>query len=110
MGHSYSFCAIGTSRSTIALRVGCEFRYDVSAPAVATVQVRPRSDARHQLVTEAWSTVPSMPVDEYSDLYGNPVKRLVMPPGPLALRYDAVVTVPDEPDPDASSAARPRSS
>lgn len=78
----------------------------MSAPTVATVQVRPRSDARHQLVTESWSTQPSVPIDEYSDLYGNPVKRLVMPPGRLLIKYDAVVAVPDEPDPDASSAGQ----
>jgi len=45
-----------------------------------------------------------MPVDEYSDFYGNPIKRLVMPIGPFDLRYDAVVAVPDEPDPDATGA------
>ena len=70
----------------------------MSAPTVATVQVRPRSDARHQLVTETWSTRPPVPIDEYSDFYGNPVKRLLMAPGELVLRYDAVVNVPDEPD------------
>jgi transglutaminase-like putative cysteine protease len=85
------------------LRVGCEFSYDVSAPTPVTVQVRPRSDSSHQLVSESWSTTPSVPTDEYSDLYGNPVKRFVMPPGPLVLRYDAICAVPDEPDPDASS-------
>lgn len=76
----------------------------MSAPTVATVQVRPRSDARHQLVTESWSTQPSLPIDEYTDLYGNPVKRLVMREGQLAIRYDAVVAVPDEPDPNAIEA------
>jgi hypothetical protein len=76
----------------------------VSAPTVATVQVRPRSDARHQLVTETWTTQPPVPVDEYADFYGNPVKRLLMPQGDLVLRYDAVVAVPDEPDPDALAA------
>ena len=86
------------------MRVGCEFKYDVSAPTVVTVQVRPRSDARHQLVTEAWATRPPVPVDEYADLYGNPIKRLVMPVGELGLKYDATVAVPDEPDPDATAA------
>jgi len=69
--------------------------------------VRPRSDSSHRLVTETWSTVPSVPVDEYSDIYGNPVKRLVMPEGPLILRYDAICAVPDQPDPDASAAVQP---
>ncbi|HKV88529.1 MAG TPA: transglutaminase family protein [Candidatus Dormibacteraeota bacterium] len=79
----------------------------MSAPTVATVQVRPRSDASHRLVTETWTTQPPIPIDEYADIYGNPVKRLVMPPGDLALRYDAVVAVPDEPDADASSSRQP---
>jgi transglutaminase-like putative cysteine protease len=86
----------------IDLRVGCEFKYDVTAPTTATVQVRPRSDAAHQLVTEAWSSQPQVPIDEYADLYGNPVKRLVMPEGSMVLTYDAIVAVPDEPEPDAS--------
>jgi transglutaminase-like putative cysteine protease len=67
-----------------------------------TVQVRPRSDARHQLVTETWTTTPQLPIDEYVDFYGNPVKRLVASQGALSLRYDAICTVPDEADPDSS--------
>jgi transglutaminase-like putative cysteine protease len=92
------------SGKTINLRVGCEFTYDVSAPTPATVQVRPRSGSSHRLVSETWSTTPEVPVDEYSDVYGNPVKRFVMPSGNLALRYDAICAVPDEADPDASAA------
>jgi transglutaminase-like putative cysteine protease len=88
----------------IDLRVGCEFEYDVSAPTVATVQVRPRSDSTHRLVTEAWKTQPPLPIDEYTDVYGNPVKRLTMPTGHLVFRYDAVVAVPEQPDADGSSA------
>ena len=74
----------------------------MNAPTTMTIQVRPRSDARHRLVTETWTTAPRLPVDEYSDIYGNPVKRLVAPEGTLSLRYDAICTVPDEPDPDGS--------
>jgi transglutaminase-like putative cysteine protease len=102
VGHRYSVCAIPTSGKTIDLRVGCEFIYDVSAPTTMTVQVRPRSDARHKLVTETWTTSPPLPVDEYADLYGNPVKRLLALQGTLAIRYDAICAVPDEADPDGS--------
>jgi transglutaminase-like putative cysteine protease len=103
-GHRYSVCAISTS-GTLDLRVGCEFSYDVTAPTPVTVQVRPHSDARHQLVTESWSTSPPLPVNEYVDLYGNHVKRLVMPVGALVLKYDAIYAVPDELDPDGSEVA-----
>lgn len=100
--HRYSVCAIPPAARSINLRVGCEFKYDVSAPTVATVQVRPRSDSNHQLVTETWSTDRTVPIDEYADFYGNPVKRLVMPAGQVKVGYDAIVAVPTEPDPDAS--------
>jgi len=95
------------------LRVGCEFGYDVEAPTPATVQVRPRFDPRHRLVRETWSTSPALALDEFTDLYGNSVKRLLMEPGDLVLRYDAVVEVPDEWDelgtdaPERSLLARP---
>jgi transglutaminase-like putative cysteine protease len=79
----------------------------VTAPTPATVQVRPRSDANHQLVSETWSTEPPIPIDEYSDFYGNPVKRLVMPVGPVKIGYDAIVAVPSEHDADASKAPQP---
>src|SRR5207247_924574 len=58
VAHGYSFCAIRSSGAVINLRVGCEFKYDVALPTTATVQVRPRSDSTHQLVTESWSTQP----------------------------------------------------
>jgi transglutaminase-like putative cysteine protease len=45
-----------------------------------------------------------VPIDEYADFYGNPVKRLVMPAGDLAMRYDAIVMVPDQMDAEANSA------
>jgi transglutaminase-like putative cysteine protease len=67
-----------------------------------TVQVRPRSDSFHQLLSETWSSIPQVPVDEYADFYGNPVKRFVMPAGPVTFRYDAICAVPDEPDPDTA--------
>ena len=78
------------------MRVGCEFSYDVTAPTAVTVQVRPRSDSSHQLVSETWSTTPQVPIDEYSDIYGNPVKRFVMPSGLFLMSYDAISAVPDE--------------
>ena len=71
---------------------------------MAAVQVRPRSDAGHRMVSESWSTEPNVPIDEYPDIYGNLIKRLVMPQGQLSLRYDAVVSVPDEPDADPRGA------
>jgi len=90
------------------LRVGCEFGYDVEAATPATVQVRPRLDSRHRLVSESWWTNQELTHDEFIDIYGNTVRRLVMQPGDLVLRYDAIVEVPDDWDqlsPNATEAA-----
>lgn len=84
------------------MRVGCEFRYEVAAESPAIVQVRPRTDSHHRLLTESWETQPRLPLDEYEDIYGNSVKRLMMLPGELALRYDALCAVPAAGDPDGS--------
>jgi transglutaminase-like putative cysteine protease len=93
--------AIENEARTIRLRVGCEFGYDVKAPTAATVQVRPRFDPEHQLLSETWSSNPPMALDEFTDLYGNGVKRLTLVPGDVRLGYDAVVEVPDSWDPVA---------
>jgi transglutaminase-like putative cysteine protease len=89
----------------MTLRVGCEFGYDVEAPTAATVQVRPRFDPDHRVVSETWSSRPSLALDEFSDFYGNTVKRLVMPAGDVRLGYDALVEVPDSWDPVAPEAS-----
>jgi transglutaminase-like putative cysteine protease len=81
------------------LRVGCQFGYDVVARAPATVQVRPRFDSEHRLLREGWSSDPALPYDEFTDLYGNSVKRLVLQPGKVELRYDALVEIADVLDP-----------
>lgn len=88
------------------MRVGCEFRYQVAAPSPAIVQVRPRTDAAHRLVRETWATEPPVPLDEYEDLYGNGIKRLLMPAGEVGIRYDAICETPDALDADASGAAQ----
>src|SRR2546426_2454839 len=57
-------------------------------------QSPPPSHSTHQLVTESRSTQPPVAVDEYADIYGNPVKRLVKTAGPLVLTYTAVAAAP----------------
>jgi transglutaminase-like putative cysteine protease len=88
----------------LKLRVGCQFGYEVQAPAPATVQVRPRFDSEQRLLSETWSSDPVLPVDEFVDLYGNSVRRLVLPAGEVGLRYDALVEVADVLDPVGSQA------
>ena len=86
---------------TRRIRIGCTFTYMAEIGTPVVFHVQPRNDPGITLTAEELGSEPQMAVRDYTDLYGNPVKRLVMPPGPLLLRYDAVVGVPDGPDPDA---------
>jgi transglutaminase-like putative cysteine protease len=77
------------------VRVGCEFRYNTTAPVPSLWQVRTRLSS-HRIRTEQWE--PPAPASVYLDSYGNECDRLVLPLGTSTLRYDALVEVPDRPD------------
>ncbi|GAC1325998.1 MAG: transglutaminase family protein [Chloroflexota bacterium] len=86
------------------IRVGCEFDYDSegNVPMLMLVRVRPQGD--HQVLYESRYTQPEIALTEYIDSFGNACWRFTAPNGPLRVRYDAVVSLPGEPDlvkPDA---------
>jgi transglutaminase-like putative cysteine protease len=81
------------------IRVGCEFRYDVTWPTPTVIQVQPRQDGAHQLLQETWQTTPERPLHTFHDIYNNTCQRLLMPAGEQVFRYDALVEVSGEPDP-----------
>jgi transglutaminase-like putative cysteine protease/predicted GH43/DUF377 family glycosyl hydrolase len=86
------------------VRVGCEFVYvaDVATPTV--FQVQPRHGENAVITDQRWSITPDTPARSYTDLYGNPCLRLVLPAGTSTLRYEATALVPDtteEVDPHA---------
>lgn len=76
--------------------IGCEFTY-VSEIAASTVfQVEPLPDQPGFTVSDArWGFEPDAAVRRYTDLYGNPCLRTVLPEGVSSLHFDAVATVPD---------------
>ena len=83
------------SMGTRRIQIGCEFVY------------RPRSTrqwcstcSRSNLVAptvklEWWRSEPSIAVRGYTDLYGNPGFRAVLPAGRSSFGYSAVAWVPD---------------
>jgi transglutaminase-like putative cysteine protease len=76
------------------LQVGCSFVYDAEVPTPAIFQVQPGRSPQVQVVTEAWTAEPDAPLRSYTDLYGNPCTRVVLPAGRSSFRYDAEVDVP----------------
>ncbi len=47
---------------------------------------------------EAWSTEPPLAASAYTDLYGNRLRRLVLPDGASRFDYDAVLDISPEPE------------
>src|SRR6202012_5052081 len=86
------------------IHVGCEFTYLAAVDTPVIFQVQPGPCRWTAIETERWTSAPAMPTRAYSDLYGNPCVRAVLPAGRSAFRYHAVAEVPDateEVDPDA---------
>lgn len=81
------------------IRVGCEFRYEATWPTPTVIQVEPRPDADHRLLQEQWETTPDITSRRYSDSFGNPCRRLMMPIGEQVWQYDAIVEVSGELEP-----------
>jgi transglutaminase-like putative cysteine protease len=60
--------------------------------------VRPCAYDRHQLREEFRRVSPALPIEAYTDPFGNRTWRLVAPPGTLRIQYDAIAEVPPTPD------------
>jgi transglutaminase-like putative cysteine protease len=93
---------------TRQVRIGCTFTYvaDIATPVVFHVQ--PRSDPGITLAGQRLTSDPEMALRDYTDLYGNPCTRAVLPPGRSQFSYGTVATVPDaaeDADPNAPELA-----
>jgi transglutaminase-like putative cysteine protease len=88
------------------IRVGCEFRYEATWPTPTVIQVQPRPDGAHCLLSEQWHTTPPHALHAYTDLYGNICQRTLLQPGKVTLQYDAIAEVSGERDEVAPDAAQ----
>ena len=87
------------------VRVGCRFDHRYAYPVPTVWQVRPRDDAHHRLISEAWRYENCQPAGSYLDLYGNICHRMTLGEGDSMVEYDALVEVPasfDAADPHAA--------
>ena len=92
----------------IRLRLGCTFDYELPVAVPALLQVAVRRNDGTVIRDEAWDVRPTVELTELSDPYGNMPRRVALPPGEAHIGYDAVVEVPDWPDPmDAGAVQHP---
>ncbi|HEX3336463.1 MAG TPA: transglutaminase family protein, partial [Jatrophihabitans sp.] len=80
---------------TRRVAVGCEFTYYAQAPTPAIFQVQPGTSERVRVRSEKWTSDPQMRLRGYTDVYGNPCTRVVLPVGASTFGYQAEIDVPD---------------
>jgi len=93
---------------TRRIQVGCDFTYTAAIPTPVIFQVTPAESAQVLVKDGQWASEPDMAIRGYTDLYGNPCLRTVLPAGRSSFGFQAVAVVPDrteEADEDAPELA-----
>lgn len=80
------------------LRTGCDLMFEITVPTPFILMLRPRSGAQQWISREEYRLVPSVPVFEFTDSYGNLCQRLVAPPGEFEVHTAAEVMTADQID------------
>ncbi len=77
------------------LQTRCDLSFDITVPTPFVLMLRPRSGAQQWVASEKYAVVPSVPVSEFTDSYGNLCQRLVALPGNFSIHTRADVVVPN---------------
>lgn len=77
------------------LRASCELKFEIATPTPFILMLRPRSGAQQWISQEEYHLQPTVPVQEFSDDYGNLCQRLVASPGPFSISTAAEVMTAD---------------
>ena len=62
------------------IRTTCNLEFQLDDPTPLILMLRPRSGLQQWVAREAYSISPSIPVEEYTDIFGNLCQRMVAPP------------------------------
>jgi len=77
------------------LHTSCDLEFDITVPTPFVLMLRPRSGAQQWVTREEYRLVPSVPMFEFTDYYGNLCQRLVAPPGAFTVSTAAEVMTAD---------------
>ena len=77
------------------LRTSCDLAFDITVPVPFVLMLRPRSGAQQWIEREEYRLMPSVPVFEFTDNYGNLCQRLIAPTGEFSVRISADVRTAD---------------
>ena len=77
------------------LRIRCTLDFHITEPAPFVLMLRPRSGAQQWISREEYRLNPSVPVYEFTDIYGNLCQRLTAPLGSFQIHTNADVMTAD---------------
>lgn len=69
------------------------FTYDVYAPTTVTTMLRPRRQEGQAIIQEGFNIEPSVQFSEYTDIYGNPCQRTILPVGKVTISTEVQAQV-----------------
>jgi transglutaminase-like putative cysteine protease len=77
------------------LNVQCQLSLVAQFETPVILMLRPRSGSGQWIIREEYRLLPSVPVVEYTDGYGNLCQRIIIPPGPFEIFASALVETAD---------------
>lgn len=89
------------------LFAGCDLTLQASEACPIVAMLRPRSGLAQWLARESYQFDPPVRPTEYVDAYGNLCQRLEIAPGPMRIRWSAVVDTDDFISVEPNALARP---
>jgi len=97
------------SKFDLTVRVGCSLAYEVTGTATLLINVKPRPDGNHLVLSEALTMGDNLPAEEFVDSHGNSFYRVTLAPGSNLFRHDAIVAIPSKPENHDVGGAEPHS-
>jgi transglutaminase-like putative cysteine protease len=82
------------------LEVGCEISYRAEVATHGVFQVEPRLDSGVRALNEQWTNTPQVGMSRYVDGFGNMCRRTTISAGLSSWRYNAMLELADELDPE----------
>jgi len=73
------------------LGVSCDLSFQIDAPTVLILMLRPLNGAQQWITKSSYIVEPGVAITEHKDGYGNSCQRLVAPPGEFIIRTSAEV-------------------
>ena len=77
------------------IRAACYLEFEMGGSTPLILMLRPRSGIQQWVAREAYTLLPSVPVEEYTDIFGNLCQRMVAPAGAFSVHTTADVMTRD---------------